>query len=501
MKQTQSTLCFNRGQALTEVLISMLVFAPMFLMIPVIGKYLDVKQKTIEASRYAVWERSVWADPDNSWNSGEKQKSNEAIGLEVDRRFFGHLSQLISDKSAYPHQGSVVNPMWNTTNTKIEMLEKNAQQNNNATVESYLPILNGVKGNSKTLRAYTEMKASDMPGDFPLIGVDQVASLMDIKVKDFITVTVSTPIKNHSISDEKLIVQAKSALLTNTWSVPDKKTYKQRVDDLVLGDEVVDIIIKVTGNVISLGGAIAIGLYYPDLYFLKAPKIGFLKTDVKVDSTDLPKHLVRKKKAKDEDKNASSSNSNDKDKKSKEIVSQNNNLNTYNSGSMEERLLAFNSPSAKAKSTASGGSNISATDINTAIKTFEFLTGDGSSSNTYASVSDDEWARIQEYQNLLNSMKNLDIDQIIPALTMPSEIDLDTIKQQAQSIAGSYGGDNIGCSDILAKAKEGSDEISTEIESLNFIEEFIMKLGMKVANKALKPFNVKLGDGASMFNC
>ncbi len=490
MKQPQSTICFNRGQALTEVLISMLVFAPMFLMIPVIGKYLDVKQKTIEASRYAVWERSVWADPDNSWNSGEKQKSNETIGLEVDRRFFGHLSQMISDKSAYPHQGSVVNPMWNTTNTKIEMLEKNVQQNSNATVESYLPILNGVKGNSKTLRAYTEMKAGDMPGSNPLIGVDQVASLMDIKVKDYITATVSTPVKNHSISDEKLIVQAKSALLTNTWSVPDKKTYKQRVDDLVLGDEVVDIIIKVTGNVISLGGAIAIGLYYPDLYFLKAPKIGFLKTDVKVDSTDLPKYLLRKKEAKDEDKNVSTSNNNDKDKKSKDIASQNTNVNTYNRGSMEERLVAFNSPSAKAKSTASGD-NISDADINTAIKAFRFLTDGNDSSTTYVSGNDQKiWQEVERVQGILDGMKNLDVDTIIPSLTMPSEIDMDTIKQQVQSIAGSYGGDNISYSDILSKAQEGQNEIDAMRDSLDPLTRFFMeKIEDKVIDRiqSIKP--------------
>ncbi len=480
MKQPLSQICFSRGQALTEVLISMVVFAPMILMIPVIGKYIDVKQKTIEASRYAVWERSVWADPENSWNSGEQQKSNEDIALEVDRRFFGHLSQKIADKSAYPYKKSVVNPMWNTINTKPK---------NNTTIDAYQPILNGVNGNSKTLRAYTKMTADDMPGS-ALIGVDQVASLMDIKVKDFITATVSTPLKNHSLSDDNLIIQAKSALLTNTWSVPNKKEFTQRVDDLVLGDEVNDLIIKVSGNIISLGGAIAIGLYYPDFYFLHAD-FKFLKTDVEIDSTDLPKHLLRKKEAKDENKS-------DSTKKGKINYGnkKNNNLNTFDNNLLEEKLLVNNSDSksAKEKITSNNGNSNNDGDINAAINAFSFLTGGDSSSNTQSTyVSGNNNYDFEKYQNALDS---IDINQISSSLTIPSEIDIDSIKEQLQGISG--GGD-IGCSEILAKSQEGQNEIDNIEDSLGPIEKWFLKKMKKTVAKLIKP--IKFGSGGPKLKC
>ncbi len=488
MKQLRPQICFCRGQALTEVLISMLVFAPMILIIPVIGKYIDVKQKTIEASRYAVWERSVWADPENSWNSGEQQKSNEDIALEVDRRFFGHLSQRIADKSAYPYKGSVVNPMWNTINTKPK---KSLNNSNNTATDAYQPILNGVNGNSKTLRAYTKMTAADMP--VSLLGIDQVASLMDIKVKDYIIATVSTPIKNHSLSDDNLVIQAKSALLTNTWSVPSKKEFTKRVDDLVLGDEVNDLIIKVTGNVISLGGAIAIGLYYPDLYFLNAPKIRFLKTDVEVDSTDLPKHLLREKDAENENKSVRT----ETEKKEKKIK---NTLNTYDNNFVEENLLANNkdSKSAKEKNTTNDNSN-NDTDINAAINAFSFLLGEDSNSNTQSTyVSGDNNYDFEKYQNDLN---NLDFSDLSTSLTIPAEIDMDSIKQQVDGIVGSYGGENIGCSEIFSKSQEGQNEIDDIEGSLGFFEKIIFKIGKKIVSKLLKPLSLSLGGGGPKFNC
>ena len=44
----------QRGASITEFMITLVFFTPVFIGLPVIAKYLDVKQKTIEASRYAA---------------------------------------------------------------------------------------------------------------------------------------------------------------------------------------------------------------------------------------------------------------------------------------------------------------------------------------------------------------------------------------------------------------------------------------------------------------
>ncbi|CAN5714573.1 hypothetical protein BH11PSE12_BH11PSE12_33780 [soil metagenome] len=50
-----------RGQAMVElVIVASLVLVPLFLAIPLLGKYLDMRSTAVQAARYAAWERTVW---------------------------------------------------------------------------------------------------------------------------------------------------------------------------------------------------------------------------------------------------------------------------------------------------------------------------------------------------------------------------------------------------------------------------------------------------------
>jgi len=76
----------QRGQALAEFTIAAaFVLIPLFLMIPLLGKFLDMKATTIQAARYAAWERTAWYG-NSDWAVG--QKSDEQIRYEVQQRFF-----------------------------------------------------------------------------------------------------------------------------------------------------------------------------------------------------------------------------------------------------------------------------------------------------------------------------------------------------------------------------------------------------------------------------
>lgn len=51
----------HQGQAMTETLITAsTVLVPIFLLIPLLGKYIDMRQTSIQAARYEAWEYTVW---------------------------------------------------------------------------------------------------------------------------------------------------------------------------------------------------------------------------------------------------------------------------------------------------------------------------------------------------------------------------------------------------------------------------------------------------------
>ena len=67
------------GQALVEFTIAaMTLLVPLFFMISYIAKYHDMQAATIQAARYAAWERTVYFGK-SDWASGTVQKSESTI--------------------------------------------------------------------------------------------------------------------------------------------------------------------------------------------------------------------------------------------------------------------------------------------------------------------------------------------------------------------------------------------------------------------------------------
>lgn len=110
----------QQGQAMIEALIAAaLVMVPLFLAIPVIAKYLDIKAYTVQASRYAAWERTVWfggvaaesfgigsgATFSNKWDANEK--TDDQIRAEIGARLLSDTSAAFSssDKSGSDYAG------------------------------------------------------------------------------------------------------------------------------------------------------------------------------------------------------------------------------------------------------------------------------------------------------------------------------------------------------------------------------------------------------------
>lgn len=74
------------GQGLVEfVVVATLILVPMMLALDYIQRLGDARAKAIEASRYAVWERTVWSPAGNGYH----RKSADDIAREIDVRVFG----------------------------------------------------------------------------------------------------------------------------------------------------------------------------------------------------------------------------------------------------------------------------------------------------------------------------------------------------------------------------------------------------------------------------
>jgi hypothetical protein len=94
----------DAAQALTEFLIISLVLIPLFLLIPVIGKYQDIGHATQLASRYAAFDAVLRNDSDN------QSKTPATLAAELQQRFFGVPGAVVVTDDAL--QDAVIRQGW-----------------------------------------------------------------------------------------------------------------------------------------------------------------------------------------------------------------------------------------------------------------------------------------------------------------------------------------------------------------------------------------------------
>jgi len=116
----------STGQAMVEFLIAAtLVLVPLFLIVPILGKYMDLKATTIQAARYAAWERTVWFGGTN-WESGAKD--DPTIQREIQRRFFMDTAtlKLQSNDGGGTGTTGTPKPLWKDRAGNAMLLPYNA---------------------------------------------------------------------------------------------------------------------------------------------------------------------------------------------------------------------------------------------------------------------------------------------------------------------------------------------------------------------------------------
>lgn len=111
MKTTMTTearvFAHQRGQSTVEFAVLALVLVPLLLIVPLLGKYLDLAQTTAVASRYAAFEGTV---RHSSSTAGWKPEA--ALADEVRRRFFSASDAPVKSADVAGDFAAHRNPLW-----------------------------------------------------------------------------------------------------------------------------------------------------------------------------------------------------------------------------------------------------------------------------------------------------------------------------------------------------------------------------------------------------
>lgn len=222
-----------RGQAMVElIIVASLVLVPLFLAIPLLGKYLDIRSTAVQTARYAAWERTVWYGGDaasslgwfgasNQWQANAK--TDDQIRRELGVRQLSETTNAFSnsDRSASNFQGSSKTLWQDRSGSKLLANYSDIQ---NTVSSAQAPgtmnlILDPIANFASTLGPFT----LEMDG--------QYTAKVTIKVKDFDTDHFLTKTSTKNFSEFNV-------LLANGWSADgpdgdDKTSTKQQVKGLV----------------------------------------------------------------------------------------------------------------------------------------------------------------------------------------------------------------------------------------------------------------------------
>ncbi|MDB5809174.1 MAG: hypothetical protein JWN94_1296 [Betaproteobacteria bacterium] len=219
---------FQSGQALVEFTIAAAtVLLPLFLIIPILGKYMDMKAASIQAARYAAWERTVWFGGAD-WTAATK--SDLEIQREIQQRFFSDTAaaKLQSSQSAATGWGGTgPKPIWRDrggnpmlANYDGDVTQATPRGQTPGTMDAILtPVVEVVNVVDSILGAKFEL---DM----------QSLYTTTVNVQTVQTMPIKQILKNTSSSAGTPLFRMTNVLVANGWSANGAGNVKKQVEGL-----------------------------------------------------------------------------------------------------------------------------------------------------------------------------------------------------------------------------------------------------------------------------
>ncbi len=199
---------------------------PLFLIIPLLGKYMDIKATSIQAARYAAWERTVWFGS-SDWTAA--QKTDLEIQHEVLQRFFSDnaTAKIQSSQSSAGTWAGGPKPLWKDRGGNSMLADYNSNVNQGSaraqtpgTMDAILdPVVSVVNVVDSILGSKFEL---DMKSLYTTT----------IKVQTVQTGPIRDVITGRSSSSGAPLFTATNVLVANGWNANGPDNVKKQVEGL-----------------------------------------------------------------------------------------------------------------------------------------------------------------------------------------------------------------------------------------------------------------------------
>lgn len=211
------------GQAMTEFLVVSLALIPLFLIMPMIGKYQDMANATQMASRYVAFD----ATRHNDDISGSRFKTDAQLAGEVGRRFFSNVEAPIKTSDTAGNFPFFRNPLWSDTTGKALL----ADFATDVCVTFGIPPGGFCNGGRTGAEGYGDAAY----GNSPYLGLAR--KQFDLEESRIYTGAVHVRVANvpnlPPLNDINLTMTRHTSLVPNAWTGSSVKDVDKRVEGMV----------------------------------------------------------------------------------------------------------------------------------------------------------------------------------------------------------------------------------------------------------------------------
>jgi len=226
-----------KGSALVETTVLMVVMLPLIFALSMVGKLIDLKQTTEQASRYTSWESTVGAERSGSL-------SNESVR----ERFFSDAETPIYSQA----QHAAVNAMWGDSNESMGQFQSAStvvldQSSIDVHIsDNAVPQTAAMKIGEAAARSGEILE--DVSGNSWALSADGPSSITvsaQIESSSWLPASLSECTDGNS----NVCLSSRAVILGDSWSASDDSQAEQRVRSLMPAT-----VLEPVGNAVSIVG-------------------------------------------------------------------------------------------------------------------------------------------------------------------------------------------------------------------------------------------------------
>ncbi len=240
------------GQAMTEFSITaMFLLVPLFLIIPLVGKYIDIRHSTVQTARTMAWERTVWFEQQN-WprDAGRAQyrSENDIEQVAINRNLANTEVAFLSSDWRTTIDTNVLNLHWRdhgnnpllSAESSRAGIDLQSQKRTSQVASSYY-ILDGIQQVEDGINAVIDRGESVMNSTAGVLGLS-LPNVGDVDIfskfnnEAYYTPEARIPVNNISnlarfggsispLANINLVMQGNAALITDGWSARNNEQF------------------------------------------------------------------------------------------------------------------------------------------------------------------------------------------------------------------------------------------------------------------------------------